>query len=65
MVNPRPPKLGSAWERFARNERLHRLHNVTPKELSTLSGLAMMGEIRGSRDILLVLNFFREQTGPE
>ena len=64
IVNPRPSKLGSAWERFARNERLHRLHNVTPKELRTLSGLAMMGEIRSSRDVLFVLNLLREQMAP-
>jgi len=54
-------KPGSAFERFARNERLRRLHNITREELKTLSSLAMMGEIRNSRDLLYILNVIREQ----
>lgn len=63
-ANRRPPKRGSAWARFVSNAGLHRLHNITPKELKTLSGVAMMGDIRSSRDLLYILKLIREQMEP-
>ena len=63
-TNCQQPNLGSAWERFVRNERLHRLHKVTRQELKTLSGLAMMGEIRNSRDMLYILKLIRDEMEP-
>jgi len=57
-------KRDSPWERFARNERLHRLHKITPQELKTLLGIAMMGEIRSSRELLYILKLIREQMEP-
>jgi len=62
LANRLWPKPRSVWERFARNERLHRHHKITPDELKTLCGLAMMGRIRSSRDILYMLNLIREHT---
>jgi len=59
-ANPPRPKADSPWERFAKNDRLHRLHNITPQELKTLAGIAMMGEIRTSRDLLYILGLIRE-----
>jgi hypothetical protein len=62
LANRPWPKPHSVWERFIRNERLHRDHQITPEELKTLCGLAMMGRIRSSRDILYMLNLIREHT---
>jgi hypothetical protein len=50
----------SAWERFEKNEHLHRVHNVSRKELKTLSRLALMGEVRNSQDFLYILKQIRE-----
>ena len=50
----------SAWEQFKSDQRLHRLHNVTPQELGMLSRVAMMGEISSSRDFVFILNTVRQ-----
>jgi hypothetical protein len=55
-----PSRTASVWERFAGDKRLHRHHNVTPEELKTLSGIAMMGEVRSSRDFLYILDLIRK-----
>ncbi len=59
-----PERTASEWQRFAGDKRLHRLHNVTREELKTLSGLAMMGEVRNSSDFLYILNLIREASEP-
>ena len=62
----RPPeRTASVWERFAGDKRLHRLHNITREELKTLSGLAMMGEVRSSSDVLYILNLIRQASAPD
>ena len=62
MATRQQPKPGSVFERFSRDTRLHRLHNITRKELRTLSGLAMMGQMKSSADALYILGLIREQT---
>ena len=56
---PRSNRVG-VWERFVKDERLHRLHKVSSEELKTLSRLAMMGEVNNSRDFLYILSLIRE-----
>ena len=57
-------RTASVWERFAGDRRLHRLHHVTRKELKTLSGLAMMGEVRKPSDFLFILSLIRQACAP-
>ena len=60
-VEPRSPSVGnSAWKRFADNKRLQQLNNITREELRTLSGIAMMGEVRNSQDFLFILKQIRK-----
>jgi len=60
--NHNGPKTTSVWERFATNERLHRLHGITRQELKMISGLAMMGQVRNSRDFLHILGLIRQSS---
>ena len=53
----------SAWESFAKDENLRNLHHVTDEEMQTLSQVAMMGEVRSSRDFLFILNTIRQALG--
>jgi hypothetical protein len=53
-------KSASVWARFATNKQLHRLHNVTREELKTLSGIAMMGQVRSEQDVLYLLDQIRQ-----
>ncbi|MGH7814143.1 MAG: helix-turn-helix domain-containing protein [Candidatus Binataceae bacterium] len=52
-------KGGSAWEEFARDTRLHRIHSITEKELKMLEQVALLGEVRNSRDFIFILNTVR------
>ena len=53
----------SAWNEFRQDGRLQRLHNITSEEMSVLSRLALMGNVRSSRDFLFVLNTIRQAIG--
>lgn len=50
----------SAWEEFRKDEYLQRAHKVTPTEMDLLSRVALMGELRSSRDLVFVLNTVRQ-----
>lgn len=50
----------SAWDEFSRDENLHRLHQITEREMHTLSQVALMGEVRSSRDFIYILNTIRQ-----
>ena len=61
MLTPKPQASeASAWEAFRRDEQLHQLHQINPRELDMLSQVAMMGEVRSSRDFLYILNTIRQ-----
>jgi transcriptional regulator with XRE-family HTH domain len=53
----------SAWDAFVRNEKLREIHNITDQEMETLSRVAMMGDVRGPRDFLYILNCIRQALG--
>ena len=52
-------KTMSAWEEFRRDDRLRRLHNVTPEEMDMMSRVALMGEINSPRDFIYILKTIR------
>jgi transcriptional regulator with XRE-family HTH domain len=69
LANPRarellhpaePVEANSAWDEFRRDEKLRRIHNITPKEMNMLSQVALMGQVRSSRDFIYVLNTVRQ-----
>lgn len=69
LANPRakellhpaePVKNTSAWEEFRRDEKLRRIHNINAKEMNMLSQVALMGQVRSSRDFIYVLNTVRQ-----
>jgi len=61
MLSPKPqPSDGSAWDEFRRDQQLHQLHQINTRELDMLSQVAMMGEVRSSRDFIYILNTIRQ-----
>ncbi len=51
---------GSAWDAFRTDQQLHQLHQINSRELDMLSQVAMMGEVRSSRDFIYILNTIRQ-----
>jgi transcriptional regulator with XRE-family HTH domain len=61
MLSPKPqPAEGSAWNEFRGDAKLHQLHQINPRELEMLSQVAMMGDVRSSRDFIYILNTIRQ-----
>jgi transcriptional regulator with XRE-family HTH domain len=54
-----PGAEGSVWEDFRKNEALQKLHNITNEEMEVLSRVALLGDVRSSRDLIYVLNAIR------
>ncbi len=50
----------SAWDEFRKDERLRRIHNITTEEMEMLSHVALMGDVRSSRDFVYILNTIRQ-----
>jgi hypothetical protein len=50
----------SPWEGFVKDESLRKVHNITDQEMQTLSQVALMGEVRSSRDFLFILKTIRQ-----
>jgi predicted transcriptional regulator len=53
----------STWNAFCRDQDLREAHNITESEMELLSQVAMMGEVRSSRDFLFILNTIRQSLG--
>jgi transcriptional regulator with XRE-family HTH domain len=61
MLTPKPENLGnSAWNEFREDRRLHQVHQINPRELDMLSQVALMGDVRSSRDFIYILNTIRQ-----
>jgi len=61
MLTPKSETAdSSAWDEFRRDQQLQQLHQINPRELEMLSQVAMMGEIRSSRDFIYILNTIRQ-----
>jgi transcriptional regulator with XRE-family HTH domain len=54
---------GSVWEAFASDEKLRESHKITDQEMETLSRVALMGEVRSSRDFIFILQTIRHALG--
>lgn len=64
LLHPqREAGLLSAWEEFRADERLKRVHSIQPPEMEMLSRVALMGEVRSSRDFIYILNSIRQALG--
>jgi transcriptional regulator with XRE-family HTH domain len=72
LANPRAQELlsppveveaNSAWDDFRRNEQLLRIHNVTNEEMEMLSRVALLGEVRSTRDFIYILQTVRHAVG--
>ncbi len=57
------PSNVSAWVSFRKDERLRRVHSITPEEMEMLSQVALMGEVRSERDFIYILNSIRQALG--
>jgi transcriptional regulator with XRE-family HTH domain len=53
----------SAWDEFRKDERLRRIHNISSEEMEMLSHVALMGDVRSSRDFVYILNTIRQALG--
>ncbi len=51
---------GSAWDSFLKDDALRTSYEITEDELSMLSKVAMMGEVRSSHDFIFVLKSIRQ-----
>jgi transcriptional regulator with XRE-family HTH domain len=61
MLTPKPePSDLSTWDEFRRDQQLHQIHQINSRELDMLSQVAMMGEVRSSRDFIYILNTIRQ-----
>lgn len=56
---PRPRTRREVWEQFCEDEAFLRRHRVTKGELGALKSVALLGEIRTSRDFVFVLGQIR------
>jgi transcriptional regulator with XRE-family HTH domain len=55
-----PVQASSAWEDFRSDESIHRLHRISAREMYMLSQVALMGQVRTSRDFIYILNTVRQ-----
>jgi transcriptional regulator with XRE-family HTH domain len=53
----------SAWEAFVKDDKLRNVHRISDQEMEALSRVAMMGDVRGSRDFIFILNTIRQALG--
>ena len=53
----------SAWDVFSADQKLRKVHGITGSEMETLSQIALMGEVRSSRDFIFILNTIRHTLG--
>ncbi|MGA7873815.1 MAG: helix-turn-helix transcriptional regulator [Candidatus Binatus sp.] len=72
LANPRAQALlnpevaaapDSAWDDFRKNEQLRRVHNITNDEMEMLSRVALLGDVRSTRDFIYILNTVRHAVG--
>ncbi len=61
--SPRGGTAASAWEEFRKDERLRRIHSISDEEMEMLSHVALMGDVRSSRDFVYILNTIRQALG--
>ena len=60
VAAPAVTEGSSAWEEFRRNHQLRNSMRVTAQEMEMLARVALMGEVRSTRDFLYILNTVRQ-----
>lgn len=66
LISEPPGTTGpSSWDRFRQDHGLREAHQITDDELNLLSHVALMGNVRSSRDFIYVLNTIRQSFAPE
>ncbi len=50
----------SAWEEFRKDTALIRAHGIIEKEMNMLSQVALLGQVRNSREFIYILNTVRQ-----
>ncbi len=60
VTPPADSNTPSAWEAFSKDDNLRNIHSITDREMETLSQVALMGDVRSSRDFVFILNTIRQ-----
>ncbi|MGH7779467.1 MAG: helix-turn-helix domain-containing protein [Candidatus Binataceae bacterium] len=60
VAAPEESSASSAWEEFRRNDQLRDSMRVTGQEMEMLSRVALMGDVRSTRDFMYILNTVRQ-----
>ena len=63
LVSQKAGSSKSAWDSFAADQKLRKIHGISGSEMETLSQIALMGEVRSSRDFIFILNTIRHALG--
>ena len=63
LAQQSPCNSDSAWEDFRKDDRLRRIHNVSSEEMEMLSHIALMGDVRSTRDFVYILTTIRQALG--
>jgi transcriptional regulator with XRE-family HTH domain len=64
LLSQQPPcSTTSPWDDFRKDDRLRRVHNITGEEMEMLSHVALMGDVRSSRDFVYILTTIRQALG--
>jgi transcriptional regulator with XRE-family HTH domain len=53
----------SVWDEFSKDQHVRKIHNISDQEMQTLSQVALMGNVRSTRDFLFILNTMRHALG--
>ncbi|MBF6571466.1 MAG: helix-turn-helix transcriptional regulator [Candidatus Binataceae bacterium] len=60
LIEPKTKSGGGvAWERFKRDERLGKMHGITPAEMEVLGRVAQIGEVKSIDGLLHLLHTIR------
>jgi transcriptional regulator with XRE-family HTH domain len=57
-------QLRSAWKQFKNDDRLRRRHDISDREMRTLSRVASIGEVHSAREFIYILNALRVAINP-
>ncbi|HTY56748.1 MAG TPA: helix-turn-helix transcriptional regulator [Candidatus Binataceae bacterium] len=63
LHNRAQSSAASSWESFRKDDRLRRIHAISPEEMEMLSRVALMGDVRSERDFIYILNSIRQALG--
>ena len=45
----------SVWDEFSKDQHLRKIHNISDHEMQALSHVALMGDVRSTRDFIFIL----------